>query len=216
VVSTAGERWLVLDVGETLIDETRIWSAWADEMGIRRMTLMAAFGAIVARGEQYQDIAKYFPVDDWRLHLAAVEAKVGGFQPADLYGDVLPSLALLRERFRVAIIGNQPAERTAQLRAIGVDAEVMAMSDEMGVAKPDPRFFSDALRRIGDPDPGAVAYVGDRIDNDVLPSHAAGMRAVWLRRGPWGTIPTEAPDEAALVVSSLTELVARIDEAWPN
>ena len=40
------------------------------------------------------------------------------------------------------------------------------------------------------------------------------MRAVWLRRGPWGVIPTEAPSQAALVVTSLSELVDRVDACW--
>jgi hypothetical protein len=41
------------------------------------------------------------------------------------------------------------------------------------------------------------------------------MRAVWLRRGPWGVIqqpdPTTPP---ALTVTTLDELVDRIGEAW--
>jgi FMN phosphatase YigB (HAD superfamily) len=57
--------------------------------------------------------------------------------------------------------------------------------------------------------------VGDRIDNDVRPAAAAGMRAVWLRRGPWGVIPSAPPEEAALVVDSLQELVSRIGDCWP-
>ena len=88
------------------------------------------------------------------------------------------------------------------------------MSDEMGVSKPDPGFFVASLALLGAPDPGSVAYVGDRIDNDVLPAAAAGMRAVWLRRGPWGVIPRVAPPQASLVVASLAELAERIDEAW--
>ena len=43
-------RWVCLDVGETLIDETRIWSVWADVAGISRLTLMAALGATIAGG----------------------------------------------------------------------------------------------------------------------------------------------------------------------
>jgi FMN phosphatase YigB (HAD superfamily) len=209
------DRWVVLDVGETIIEESRIWSTWADELGIPRMTLMCAIGAIIARGGQYRDVLDYFSADDWRTHHEVVHAKVGGFRPDDLYPDTLSSIAGLRERgYRVAILGNQPAERTEQLRAIGVDPEVMAMSDEMGVAKPDPAFFADTLARLGHPPPEDVAYVGDRIDNDVLPAAAAGMRAVWIRRGPWGVIPREAPEEAVLVVDSLAELTERIDEAF--
>jgi len=50
--------------------------------------------------------------------------------------------------------------------------------------------------------------VGDRLDNDVLPALAAGMIAVFLRRGPWGYIHTTHPDSAKahLRVESLDEL----------
>ena len=57
-----------------------------------------------------------------------------------------------------------------------------------------------------------VAYVGDRLDNDVRPAAASGMRAVWLRRGPWAALASEEPAGAALVVDSLTELVDRIGD----
>jgi FMN phosphatase YigB (HAD superfamily) len=214
-MSDQGDRWVVLDVGETIIEESRIWSTWADELGIPRMTLMCAIGAVIERGGQYGDVLDYFAVDGWRTRREAVQAKVGSLRPEDLYPDALTGIAGLRQRgYRVAVLGNQPAGRTEQLRAIGVDPEVMAMSDEMGVAKPDPAFFADTLARLGDPSPKDVAYVGDRIDNDVQPSATAGMRAVWIRRGPWGVIPREAPREAVLVVDSLTELTERIDEAF--
>lgn len=210
-----GRRWVCLDVGETLVDETRVWTAWADLLGMPRLTFMAAFGAVVARGGEHSAVFPLVGVDDWRAKMPEIRATYGAFRPDDLYPDALPALDGLRARgYRVAIIGNQPAERTAELRALGVSAEVIAMSDEIGVAKPDPAFFRAALTLLGDPDPGDVAYVGDRPDNDVRPAHAAGMRPVWLRRGPWGVIETAVPAEAALVVGSLAELVTRIDAAW--
>ena len=78
--------------------------------------------------------------------------------------------------------------------------------------KPSPEFFAAALRAMGDPDPADVAYVGDRLDNDVRPSAAAGMHPVWLKRGPWGILVNDAPPPGTLVVSSLDELVERIGE----
>jgi FMN phosphatase YigB (HAD superfamily) len=68
------------------------------------------------------------------------------------------------------------------------------------------------MEMLGSPDPTAVAYVGDRLDNDVRPAAAAGLRAVWLRRGPWAALTTDEPTDADLVVDSLTELVERIGE----
>jgi HAD superfamily hydrolase (TIGR01549 family) len=213
---SSDERWVCLDVGETLIEETRIWSTWAQVLDVPPMTLMAAFGAVVERGRQHAEVFDLLGVPDWQGHADEVERRLGGFQAADLYPDALPALADLRAAgYHVAVIANQPAIRDAQLRTLGVVPEVMAMSEEMGVSKPDPAFFGRALELMGGPDPADVAYVGDRPDNDVRPAAAAGMRAVWLRRGPWGVIAPEAP-EAHLVVGSLAELVDRIDEAWPD
>jgi HAD superfamily hydrolase (TIGR01549 family) len=210
------ERWVILDVGETLIDETRVWSLWADLLDIPRLTFMAGFGATIARGGEHRDVFDLFAVPDWRARWPAHEALYDGFRADDLYPDAIPAMQALRVRgYRLAVIGNQPANRTEQLRALGVPAEVIAMSAEMGVAKPSSAFFERALELIGSPAPGSVAYVGDRVDNDLLPAAAAGMRAVWIRRGPWGVIE-RLPDgvQAALVVDSLTELAERIDEAW--
>lgn len=210
------DRWVCLDVGETLIDETRIWSTWADELRVPRLTFLAALGAVIERGGEHRDVFDIFGVEDWQLRMTSVEGAYGGFRQEDLYPDALRAIEGLRAAgYRIAIVANQPASRTDELRAIGVDAEVLAMSEAMGVSKPAPVFFERALELMGLPDPGDVAYVGDRIDNDVLPAMAAGMRAVWLRRGPWGVIQHigDGP-RPALIVDSLDELVERVAEAW--
>jgi HAD superfamily hydrolase (TIGR01549 family) len=215
-VAEPSERWVCLDVGETLIDETRIWSIWADELRIPRLTLFAAIGAVIAREGEHRDIFGVFGVEDWPMRVEAVESVYGGFQPDDLYPDALASIEGLRAAgYRLAIVANQPAARSEELRALGVSADVIAMSEEMGVAKPELAFFSRVLELMGGPAPADVAYVGDRVDNDVLPAMAAGLRSVWLRRGPWGIIQRLPEGERpALVVDSLDELVGRIGEAW--
>jgi FMN phosphatase YigB (HAD superfamily) len=50
-----------------------------------------------------------------------------------------------------------------------------------------------------------VAYVGDRVDNDVAPARAAGLVAVHLRRGPWAYLQHGA-EQADLRIESLAEL----------
>lgn len=213
----AGRRWVCLDVGETLIDETRVWSVWADALGIPRLTFMAALGAAIARGGEHRDVFATFGVSDWVERLADIEAAYGGFRPDDLYPDALRALGALREAgYGLAVVANQPASRSDELRAIGVDADVVTMSAAMGVAKPDPAFFAGALDLMR-ADAGDVAYVGDRLDNDVAPALAAGMRAVWIRRGPWGVIQQRSMLDGAgptLTVDTLDELASRIVEVW--
>ncbi len=208
---------MILDVGETLVDETRVWTVWADALGVPRLTFMAAMGAVIARGGEHRDTFDVLGFPDWRSRFEAVNRTYGAFTPADLYADALPSVAALKGAgFRVAIVANQPANRSAELRALGFEPDAMAMSGELGVAKPDPPFFDRALALLGDPDRESVAYVGDRVDNDVVPARDAGLRAIWIQRGPWGTIqdlpPGLIPD---LVVGSLAELVKRVGEVWP-
>jgi HAD superfamily hydrolase (TIGR01549 family) len=213
----AADRWVCIDVGETLVNESRIWTCWADALGISPFTFMAAMGAVLARGGEYRDTFAFLGFDDWRSLQPQVMAAFGGFQERDLYFDAKPALdALHVAGFNLAIVANQPANRTEELRFLGVRADVMAMSDEMGVQKPDSAFFHRVLELIGNPAPESVAYVGDRLDNDVYPAAAAGFRPIWLRRGPWAAITQDAPPAGTLVVGSLMELVERINEAWPS
>src|SRR4051812_42613159 len=155
--------------------------------------------------------------DDWRDLLPSFRTRYGAFRDADLYRDVRPALdALRRKGYRVAILANQPASRGDELKALGIESDVSAMSDEIGLWKPDAEFFAHGLELMGNPEPATVAYVGDRLDNDVRPSLAAGMRAVWLRRGPWGVIGDAEgpPSGTALVTRSLVDLSERVDEIW--
>jgi HAD superfamily hydrolase (TIGR01549 family) len=210
-------RWVALDVGETLIDETRVWSAWADTLRIPRLTLMAALGAEITVGGDHRTAFELVGAPRWRELDEEVERAYGGFQAADLYSDALHAVrSLCAAGYRVAILANQPARRTPELRALGFEPDVMAMSDEMKVHKPDHSFFRRSMELMGVDDPSRIAYVGDRVDNDVLPAAAAGMHPVWIRRGPWGIIQ-ELPvdlEPRVLVIRSLDELLTRIDEIW--
>jgi HAD superfamily hydrolase (TIGR01662 family) len=204
-----------LDVGETIIDETRVWTTWAQVLGVTPLTFMAVLGSVLARGGDHRETFDVLGSPDWRSRYDDYRAELGGFRASDLYADALPAIAGLRAAgYRLAIVANQPASRTAELRALGVDVDVMAMSDEFGFHKPSPDFYRHALSLIGVADAAHVAYVGDRLDNDVLPSAAAGMRPVWIRRGPWAALTPDVPPAGTLVVGSLTELVGRIGEGW--
>jgi FMN phosphatase YigB (HAD superfamily) len=67
------------------------------------------------------------------------------------------------------------------------------------VAKPDPRFFARIVTEAG-LEPGEIVYIGDRIDNDVLPALRMGMRAIFIERGPWGVIQAGWPEAAEVRV----------------
>ena len=207
-------RWFCFDIGEVLVDETRVWSTWADVLGIPRFTFMATMGACIAQGDDHVAAFARLGVADWARREAEVQDAFGGIAAADLYPDALPALRdLSAAGFGVAVIGNQPARREAELRACGVAPDVMVMSDTLGAQKPAPAFFDAVVQRLG-ATPTDIAYVGDRIDNDIVPAATAGLRAVRLQRGPWGYLTGPGEKLAVLTVSSLPELVGRADQVW--
>jgi FMN phosphatase YigB (HAD superfamily) len=130
------------------------------------------------------------------------------FSLDDLYPDAVPTMHALRAAgYRLALAANQPRAAADVLAAMDVTFDLVAMSDAWGVAKPDPAFFERLIAELG-MDPGEIAYVGDRVDNDVRPAAAAGMVAVLIRRGPWGWIQAGAsdPPDASIVLDSLSDL----------
>jgi HAD superfamily hydrolase (TIGR01549 family) len=202
---------VVFDVGETLVDETRIWGAWADQLGIPRLTLFAALGAVIARDDHHRNVLELFrpglDVEAQARRMAAA-GRPTLFSLEDLYPDAVPTMrTLLAGGYRLGLAANQPSAAEAVLRSIGLPFDLVATSDSWGIAKPDPAFFERLVAEL-DLSPDEVAYVGDRVDNDIRPAAAAGMVAVLIRRGPWGWIQAgrDDPPEARLVVEGLSEL----------
>jgi len=213
-------RAVVFDVGETIVDETRAWSAWADWLGIPRLTFLAVCGAVIARGipDHREPFRIFRPGMDLREELRKREAAgVGDRVTADdLYPDAVDCLRTLHDQgYRLGVVGNQPARAEEALAGFGLPLDLVGSSETWGVEKPDPRFFARIAEELDLP-PAEIAYVGDRIDNDVRPAAAAGLQAMFIRRGPWAWIqaPTDDPPEAVLTVNSLAELpaaLARLD-----
>jgi FMN phosphatase YigB (HAD superfamily) len=182
---------VVFDAGETLVDETGLWQRAADAAGVPRFTLMGTLGGLISRGEHHSRV--------WDL--LGVERPSSVFGPADFYSDALPCVAELRARgLRVGVVGNTPREFEEVMRE---HVDFVGSSVGWGVEKPAPEFFERIVAEA-DARPGEIAYVGDRVDNDVLPALAAGMVAVHVRRGPWGYLHEPPPE--ALRAASLAEL----------
>jgi FMN phosphatase YigB (HAD superfamily) len=102
----------------------------------------------------------------------------------------------------VGVAANQPPEAEDFLRRL-FPWDFIGISSLWGVEKPDPAFFARIVESLPYR-PGEIAYVGDRVDNDVVPALTAGLVAVHVKRGPWGRAH-DAPPEA-IVVESLHEL----------
>jgi FMN phosphatase YigB (HAD superfamily) len=186
---------IVFDVGETLIDETRLWQQVAADAGIPAFTFMGVLGGLIARGEHHRRV--------WDV--LGIDPVAGDFSPEDFYPDALVCLSRLRAGgYLVGIAGNTPATTEEILRP---HADFVGSSARWSTEKPSVAFFDAIVAECGRP-PSEIAYVGDRVDNDVEPALAAGSCAIHIRRGPWGFLQ-ETPSDA-LSIANLDELPAAL------
>jgi FMN phosphatase YigB (HAD superfamily) len=154
---------------------------------------MGVLGGLIAQGRGHDEV--------WGV--LGVERPEATWEDRDWYPDAAPCLERLRDvGYRVCAVGNTP-----QFVEDGIARriEVLGSSERWGVSKPDRAFFARVLEVAGG-SPEKIAYVGDRVDNDVRPALAAGMIGVHIRRGPWGYL--QEPPREAVRIQSLDELPA--------
>ena len=104
----------------------------------------------------------------------------------------------------MAVITNGSKSQRDKIEALEASRyfEAVFISGEVGIAKPDPRIFRQALSRLNTA-PGQSVFVGDSMEHDIAGARNAGMMTVYIMKGE-----VEDPDDALcdLVVSDLREL----------
>ncbi len=122
-----------------------------------------------------------------------------------VFEDVRPCLdALQKKRVRLAVISNWDTRLRATLKSVGLHDyfEVITVSGEQGINKPDQEIFHRTARALGLP-PDQILHIGDSHREDYLGAQAAGLHAVHLDRAK--NSPT--------AVASLTELISLTGES---
>lgn len=193
---------VVFDVRETLVDETRMWTQQAIAANVAPFTLMGVIGALIERDEPHHKAWDILGID--------APTVATDIRSTDLYPDALNCLSAAQDAdYVVGIAGNQPAGAATCLHNLGCDVDFIASSAEWAISKPATEFFLKIASTCGAA-PDKILYVGDRLDNDIIPAAKAGFRTALLRRGPWGHIHSRRPESsrADLRVKSLTELAS--------
>jgi FMN phosphatase YigB (HAD superfamily) len=98
------------------------------------------------------------------------------------------------------------AHHEAFLRA---HVDWVGSSERWGVEKPDTVFFEQVVRESGVP-AEEILYVGDRLDNDVLPARTAGLQAIRIRRGAHAAVESPADVVTIDSLDELPEALARV------
>ena len=128
------------------------------------------------------------------------------------FADVVPTLARLSP-IPLGVItngNNQQQRRKLERTGLAPLFTTVVTSDELGIAKPDPRIFAEACRRAG-VEPRNAVFIGDNWNADVEGSLAAGLRPIWLRRSP-KTTPRARADVAT--IETLVDLPGLLTPSW--
>lgn len=195
-------EWIFFDLGSTLIDETEAYAHRVRETIAGTNVSVTQFNAVMRRSfsqgsDGYKEALAFF-------HLQKTPWHSEDERP---YPDCAAVLEALKARgYRLGVIANQVPGTAERLEKWGLlhFFDVVAASAEFGVAKPDPSIFLRALLKAGCR-PESAVMTGDRIDNDILPSQALGMKAVRVLTGP-AAVYRPADDPSDAVVCSLSAL----------
>jgi YjjG family noncanonical pyrimidine nucleotidase len=123
---------------------------------------------------------------------------------SQLLPGALETIRELAQRFPLALITNGIAavqKRRFAASPITSYFRSIIISEEAGIAKPDPRIFAPALEKIG-VDAGSVLYVGDSVTSDMAAARNAGMDFCWVNPGG---LPVPEGFAPAFVIGSLAE-----------
>lgn len=168
------------DVGSTLVDETKAYDHRVREMiAGTKITFEEFDDARIAFAKQGLDgnsaAIKHFGLTKTPWHS---EDEIP-------YPNVQSTLtALVDKGYKLGIIANQNFGTAERLENWGLRQyfDVIATSAEIGCAKPDKEIFEKAFELAGCTAEESI-MVGDRLDNDIIPAKALGMKTVWLKSG---------------------------------
>lgn len=209
--------WL-LDLDNTLVGRADAFRAWAADAVSRAGGSEDDLAAVLAADEgghgSKTALARVL-VDrlGWDDDItAAIERfRAGILAHVRVYEGVLFSLDVLRGAgHRVAVVTNgTSAQQRGKIARCGIEPHVDAIvvSEEEGVAKPDPRIVEIALDRLGasGADRRDVWMIGDAGHADVAVGRAAGTRTGWVSHGQaW-----EGTDRPDVVAPTTREVLAR-------
>ena len=103
-----------------------------------------------------------------------------------LYPDAVETLRRLRPLKLGIVTNGSETSQAAKVVNSGLDrlVDTVVISGVVGVAKPDSGIFDVVCARLGVSAANCV-MVGDSPEHDVGGGKLAGMRTVWVARGPW-------------------------------
>jgi putative hydrolase of the HAD superfamily len=126
-----------------------------------------------------------------------------------VFPDARPALEDLRQTYRLALLTNGPPDLQREKIEGGNLAayfEMITISGEEGIGKPDKRIFALTLDRLAVL-PQAAVMVGDSLKRDIGGAQGAGLKAVWVNRAGASLGEGHKPDAQVHDLSHLRDVI---------
>ena len=201
-----------LDAARLVEANSKIWPGYWCTIE-EKWTLGALDGASVSL-EAWRRTLRACGCDDESIaRLASRIHRQLGCEAHRLFDDARELFTSLRRvRVPLALITNGASDtQRDKLRVLKMEHwfDVVVISGEVGVAKPDASAFDLALNKLP-VERENVWHVGDSLSADVAGAKAAGLTAVWLNRN--GLVRREGDDQPDVEIRSLSNLIAFLPE----
>jgi putative hydrolase of the HAD superfamily len=216
---------VIFDLDETLLDRTTSlrsflaeqYGRFADHLGEvdfdvweRRFIELDARGS-VPKSRVYPTLLAEFGGRPDAAAMLTADYATGCCRHARAFPGMAELLGALRSHgVRLGIITNgEGAFQRRHIEALHLESlvDVILISEEEGLRKPDPEIFRLAARRLG-VEPGECVFIGDNPMADVIGAADAGMQAVWFRCGQeW---PGHLPPNPGRFIDGLQEALSFI------
>ncbi len=132
-----------------------------------------------------------------------------------LYDDVLKSLEKLKKSsIKTAIITDGiPIKQYEKILRLGIDdlIDLVVISDEIGIRKPNPELFSYCLKKFKVKGHETI-YVGDNIYKDIIPANFNKIHSVYIHRG--GKYDTNVTGETISEENKPDHEISGLDELF--
>jgi len=132
------------------------------------------------------------------------------------FEETIPTLLKLRGiGCKLGVITNgRSVKQWEKLIRLGLQHffDTVAVSQDVGVEKPEPVIFETCCRELQIEPPGCT-FVGNDPEQDIAGAAGVGMRTVWMRQGKYrDTPPDPHGPRADCEIDNLRELLALVDD----
>lgn len=203
-------KCVFFDIGYTLINEEDVWTQRCIEQAETKEAKMLGLSpkqiyeeiveASVSYQPQYRTVVKKFGFSKAAPYRHELEK---------LYNEAYFVLQSLSQKYKLGIIANQTDGLEDRLISWGIFKyfSYIISSWDYQIMKPNTKLFQIAIEKSGC-NASETVMVGDRLDNDIFPAKAVGMKTIWIKQG-FGGMQSPKTEEYIpdVQIENLSELI---------